>query len=92
MRHIGSFEAKTHLSGLLDQVAAGESVVITKRGRPVARLVPFDETGDPDVVDHATWQRRVKALREARARIRAAWTGPPWTVDDILSARDEGRK
>jgi prevent-host-death family protein len=36
---VGVFEAKTHLSSLLDRVAEGEEVVITKHGRPVARLV-----------------------------------------------------
>jgi prevent-host-death family protein len=36
---VGAFEAKTHLSMLLDRVAAGEEVVITKHGKPVARLV-----------------------------------------------------
>ena len=36
---VGAFEAKTHLSRLLDQVAAGEEVTITKHGKPVARLV-----------------------------------------------------
>jgi prevent-host-death family protein len=36
---VGSFEAKTHLSALLDRVAAGEEVVITRHGKPVARLV-----------------------------------------------------
>lgn len=36
---VGAFEAKTHLSTLLDRVAAGEEVVITKHGKPVARLV-----------------------------------------------------
>lgn len=36
---LGAFEAKTHLSTLLDQVADGEEVVITKHGKPVARLV-----------------------------------------------------
>lgn len=36
---VGAFEAKTHLSALLDRVAAGEEVVITKHGKPVARLV-----------------------------------------------------
>ncbi len=33
-------EAKTHLSHLLDQVAAGEEIVITRRGHPVARISP----------------------------------------------------
>lgn len=37
-------EAKTHLSRLLEQVAAGERVVISKAGRPVADLVPHKET------------------------------------------------
>jgi prevent-host-death family protein len=36
---VGAFEAKTHLSTLLDRVAEGEEVVITKHGRPVARLI-----------------------------------------------------
>ena len=34
-------EAKTHLSRLLEQVRAGEEVVIAKAGKPVARLVPL---------------------------------------------------
>ena len=37
---VGAFDAKTHLSALLERVAAGEEVVITKHGRPIARLVP----------------------------------------------------
>ena len=40
MRTIGAYEAKTHLPRLLDEVAAGEEVTITKRGVPVARLIP----------------------------------------------------
>lgn len=40
MREIGSDEAKTHLPRLLDEVAAGESITVTKHGRPVAILVP----------------------------------------------------
>lgn len=43
MRTIGAFEAKTHLSRLLDEVAAGESITITKYGVPVARLIPPTE-------------------------------------------------
>jgi prevent-host-death family protein len=39
---IGAYEAKTHLPRLLDRVAAGETVTITKHGRPVATLVPAD--------------------------------------------------
>jgi prevent-host-death family protein len=40
MTTVGAYEAKTHLPELLERVAKGERVVITKRGKPVAMLVP----------------------------------------------------
>lgn len=40
MKTIGSFEAKTHFSRLMDQVRHGESFLVTVRGKPVARIVP----------------------------------------------------
>ena len=40
MEQIGAYEAKTHLPRLLDRVARGESLTITRHGKPVARLVP----------------------------------------------------
>ena len=40
MAMIGAHEAKTHLPKLLDRVARGESLTITRRGKPVAKLVP----------------------------------------------------
>ncbi len=40
METVGAFEAKTHLAELLDRVAGGESITITRRGKPVAQLVP----------------------------------------------------
>ncbi len=40
MDTIGTFEAKTHLTRLLDRVAAGEQITITRHGTPIARLVP----------------------------------------------------
>ncbi len=40
MKEVGAFEAKTKLGQLLDWVEAGEEVVITRRGKVVARLVP----------------------------------------------------
>ncbi|MGC8644520.1 MAG: type II toxin-antitoxin system Phd/YefM family antitoxin [Isosphaeraceae bacterium] len=40
MKTIGSYEAKTHLPRLLSQVEQGETITITKRGRPVAVLSP----------------------------------------------------
>jgi len=42
MKSIGSYEAKTNLSRLLDEVARGETITITKHGLPVALLVPIE--------------------------------------------------
>ena len=41
MRTIGSFDAKTNFSALLERVERGEQIVITRRGKPVARLMPI---------------------------------------------------
>ena len=46
---VGSFEAKTKLAELLDKVEAGETVTITRHGRPVAKLVP----AAPDIDERA---------------------------------------
>jgi len=40
MRKIGSFEAKTHFSALVEAAEHGETVVITRKGRPVAQMGP----------------------------------------------------
>jgi prevent-host-death family protein len=45
MQTIGAYDAKTHLSRLLEEVEAGETITITKHGRAVARLVPAGGTG-----------------------------------------------
>jgi prevent-host-death family protein len=44
MEIIGAFEAKTHLSDLLDRVSKGESITITRHGVPAALLVPVGST------------------------------------------------
>ena len=51
MLKVGSFEAKTHLSSLLARVARGEEVLITKRGKPMARLVPAVQGDRADVAE-----------------------------------------
>ncbi len=42
---IGAFEAKTHLSQLLEKVRSGQIFVVTKRGEPVAQLGPIETPG-----------------------------------------------
>ncbi len=44
MKTLNIHEAKTHLSRLLDEVCAGESIVIAKAGKPIAKLVPFSSS------------------------------------------------
>jgi prevent-host-death family protein len=40
---VGLYEAKTHLSELVERAAEGEEIVISKSGKPKARLVPLDD-------------------------------------------------
>jgi prevent-host-death family protein len=47
MRTVNIHAAKTHLSRLVDEVAAGEEIVIAKAGKPLARLVPFATDREP---------------------------------------------
>lgn len=48
MESVGAFEAKTHLSALLQRVARGESIAITRHGVPVAKLVPMEAAETQD--------------------------------------------
>jgi prevent-host-death family protein len=52
MRTVNVHDAKTHLSTLLAEVAAGEEVVIARSGRPVARLVPYTPVERPIGIDN----------------------------------------
>ena len=45
MRQVNMHEAKTHLSRLVEEAAAGESFVICKAGRPMVRVTPINEAG-----------------------------------------------
>ena len=47
MIEVSAFEAKTRLSSLLDKVSYGEEVVITRRGKAVARLAPVERADPP---------------------------------------------
>jgi prevent-host-death family protein len=49
MKSVGTYEAKTHLPRLLSQVEKGESITITRRGKPIAKLVPADAVEKTDV-------------------------------------------
>jgi prevent-host-death family protein len=61
MDAVGLFDAKTHLSALVDRVAKGEEITITKHGTPVAVLVPV---GNSRVKDPGKVAERIRALRK----------------------------
>jgi prevent-host-death family protein len=64
MDSVGAYEAKTHLPKLLERVAQGERITITKHGVPVAVLAPYDPEKNADV------EVVIRALREFRAGVR----------------------
>jgi prevent-host-death family protein len=80
MVEIGAFQAKNKLGSLLDLVESGEEIVITRHGRPVARLVP--ETGKRDAA----------AVRAAFQRIRErAKNSGGFDWEELKALRDSGR-
>ena len=60
MASVGVYEAKTHLPKLLQRVAGGERITITKHGRPIAQLVP------PDLEPEMTVEEAIRGLKEFR--------------------------
>ena len=76
---VGAFEAKTHLSALLERVAGGEEVLITRHGKAIARLVP------------AAAAERAR-IDEAIARLKAARAGVTLGGLNWKDLRDEGRR
>jgi prevent-host-death family protein len=63
MKTVGTFEAKTHLSTLLEQVERGEEITITRHGKAVARLVPVGAVSRDRLDDTVA---RLKAFRKGR--------------------------
>jgi prevent-host-death family protein len=82
MQEIGAFEAKNKLAALLDRVERGEEIVITRHGKPVARLVP-----NVGGIDKS--QARA-AVERIRARARTLKAGP-FDWDARKADRDAGR-
>lgn len=78
MKTVGVLEAKTHLSELLAAVEAGETVIIMRRGKAIARLVPI----------HGEGSDRLAAL----TRLRALGGGAGVSAAELLSMRNDGRR
>jgi prevent-host-death family protein len=77
-KEIGLFDAKTHLSKLVDRVGRGDEITITKRGAAVARLVPPEG-------------RQPRDPKEAAARIRQLRCGLKLKGATIRGLVEEGR-
>lgn len=82
MAEVGSFEAKNKLSELLDRAEHGEEIVITRRGKPVAKLGPFQSEGDRREAEEAAARLRARAKSKKRGRF-------DW--EEWKKYRDEGR-
>ena len=80
MKQIQASQAKAQFAELLDQVERGETVVITRHGKPIARLV---RENDERRADALRAMAEIKELRKTAGRA---------TVEEILAWRDEGRK
>ena len=79
---VSAFDAKTHLSGLLRSTEQGQSFIIKRRGKAVARLVPVQEV--PTETDLLSLSKRCQALRQEIAKN----SKRPLRVKDLI---DEGR-
>ena len=80
MREIQASEAKTHLRQLLDDVERGESLIVTRHGRAIARIVPEGDRGQVEI-DSAI--KGIMGLRKRNGKI---------PFEELRSAREEGRK
>jgi prevent-host-death family protein len=80
MTTVSAYEAKTHLPRLLRAAERGETVIITRHGKPVAQLGPVQDRRREEIAEVIERMKRARAQR------------PRVTVKEILSARDEGRK
>jgi len=83
MRTIQASEAKTHFLRILDDVERGESIVITRHGKTVARILP------PQGETPESRQERIVRATEGILAIRKRTK--PVSLEEVLSARDEGR-
>ena len=80
-QQIGAFEAKTHFSRILDKAEQGEVFIITKRGKAVAKIIPFEKK--PEM----TRQEAIEQLKEMRKLYR----GKPGSFN-IREAIEDGRR
>lgn len=84
MKHVGIFEAKTNLSRLIEQVEKGQEVTITRRGKPVVKLVRARAELTPEQI--AQRKEAIKRLQEIASRLKINAT-----QEEIKAWINEGR-
>jgi len=87
MSTVTAREANQHFSKILDAAARGEEVTITRRGKPVAKLVPVAAPEDP-----AEAERRAAELEAILKRLEQGYVGTRfdgWTRDELYDERFE---
>ncbi|MGA2877453.1 MAG: type II toxin-antitoxin system prevent-host-death family antitoxin [Bryobacteraceae bacterium] len=86
MSTITALEAKTRFGELLDRVARGEEIVITRHDKAVARIIP-EGRGSLDSV-----RRAIESMRENRRRMARRKGFKPLTDKEVREAINEGRR
>lgn len=88
MFSVGIFEAKAQLSQLVERVAQGEEVLVTRHGKPVARLVAPEASSDASAL--ADWTAELRVFRrgvDRGAKLgKSAGKGAGSTLADLIAA------
>ena len=79
MKKIQASTAKAQFAELLDEVERGETVVITRHGKPIARIVPDEDARKERV------RRAIEGIKELRKHTQ------PATIEEIIAWKNEGR-
>jgi len=93
-RTLTEIELRTNLSQVITDACNGDDIIIARGNMPVVRLIPIQKINSPikkqsQEQRDVEWEEKIAAIRELRKKV---VVGPPITIEDIISARDEGRK
>ena len=80
-QQIGAFEAKTHFSQIIEKAENGADFIITRRGKPVAKIIPFKQESE------MSWEEAIEGMKE----LRKLYRGKPGSFN-IREAIEDGRK
>jgi prevent-host-death family protein len=87
MGQVSAFDAKTRFGELLDRVAGGEEIVITRHDKAIARIIPEGRRSQEDI------RKAIAGLRQLRQQIARRNAGKPkLSLSDIKGFIEEGRK